>query len=125
MVKNTVPAQSKPEKGGKTLQWLLLGILGIALAILGFFPSQKNNGTMTSEEQRIASALSRIRGAGETHVVIYCADTNSFSTETHPTGALIITRGADDITVQLRLLEAAQTLLNLPPDAIRIYPMEE
>ena len=125
MVKEPVKDKSKSEISSKPIHWLLLAILGAAFLLTGLFPSGKNSGSMNETEQRIASALSRIRDAGDTHVVIYSAETGAFSAADSPTGALIIATGADDIAVQLRLMEAATTLLNLPPDSIRIYPMEE
>ena len=101
------------------LQWALL--LGAALLclLLNFPSGPKSTSAMTADEQRIAAALSLIEGAGDTRVVIYQADDQAI-----PTGAVVVCRGARDLTVQLRLRLAVQTLLSLPADCIRIFPME-
>ena len=113
------------KKDAKPMQWLLL-LPALALLICSFIPRGTESASgMNAEERRIAAALSRIEGAGETYVVIYTRDSSLYSENSVPTGALILARGAGDIAVQLRLSLAAQTLLNLPADSILIYPMEE
>ena len=117
----------KPErkKDAKPVQWLLL-LPALALLLCSFIPrGTETTSGMNAQEQRIASALSRIDGAGDTYVVIYARNSSLYSETGVPTGALILARGAADIAVQLRLSLAVQTLLNLPADSILIYPMEE
>lgn len=116
----------RPErkKDAKPVQWLLL-LPALALLLCSFIPrSTENASGMNADEQRIAAALSRIEGAGDTYVVIYTRDSSLYGASS-PTGVLILARGAGDIAVQLRLSLAAQTLLKLPADSILIYPMEE
>ena len=104
----------------KGLQWALLGGIALLCLMLNFPTAQKSTSAMTADEQRIAAALSLIEGAGETRVVICASEEGSAI----PTGAVIVCRGARDLTVQWRLRLALQTLLSLPADCIRIFPME-
>ena len=104
----------------KGLQWALLGGVALICLLLNFPLGQQSTSAMTAEEQRIASALSLIEGAGDTRVVICASEDGSAA----PTGAVIVCQGARDLTVQLRLRLALQTLLSLSADSIRIFPME-
>lgn len=111
---------------GKHAPWLLLLLLLGGMALLA--PLSENAAvSMTEEEMRISATLSSIAGAGECRISIYYAQQESgFSSALRtPTGAVIVSRGAKDIAVRLRLLQAAQALLQLPADHIEIFPMEE
>ena len=81
---------------------------------------------MTEEEQRIARLLSAIENAGECRVVIfYAEEAMAYGTSAKtPCGAVIVAQGARDLTVQWRLMLSAQTLLNLPPESVQVFPME-
>lgn len=111
----------------KGSQWLLL-LLALSLTLWAFMPDQKaQSAAMTTDEARIAQLLSRIERAGETQVVIfYEEESTTYGSSTQiPTGALVVSQGAHDLTVQLRLHLAVQTLLSLPADAVQVFPMEE
>ena len=113
-------------KGSKGSVWLLLLLLlGAALMLSPL--AEDASLAMTEEEKRISATLSMIAGAGESRIAIYYAPTeNAFgSAQKTPRGAVIVSRGANDISVKLQLLRAAQTLLQLPASAIDIFPMEE
>lgn len=114
-------------KGRKGLS-LLLALL-MCLAGMGLFPllTGESRDAMTSEEKRISAALSRIEGAGETRVAIYYAGGDSvFSGSRNvPSGAIIVSAGARDLTVRLNLMRAAQTLLGLGSDAVEVFAAEE
>ena len=113
-------------KDSKNGVWiLLLLLLGAALLLAPF--SENDSLPMTEEEQRISAVLSAIAGAGESRISIYYAQTESAfgSAQKTPRGAVIVSRGADDIAVRLQLQRAAQALLQLPAAAIEIFPMEE
>ena len=114
--------KSKPIKGVQWF-WLIPALLFLLWTLLPENASQ--TGGMTTQEQRITAALSRIQGAGETQIVIYTPESGTFGEIASPSGAVIVSQGAHDLTVQLRLMLAAQTLLDLESDCIQIFPMEE
>lgn len=114
-------------KTGKTLPFLLaLTLLGAGIFLLLPPSSSPSASSMTEEESRISHSLSRIKGAGETRVILhYREESSSFgSSQKTPYGAVIISRGAGDIAVKIRLMEAAQALLGLDSQSIAIFPME-
>ena len=113
-------------KDSKNGVWLLLLLLLGATLLLAPF-SENDPLPMTEEEQRISAVLSAIAGAGESRISIYYAQTESAfgSAQKTPLGAVIVSRGADDIAVRLQLQRAAQALLQLPAASIEIFPMEE
>ena len=81
---------------------------------------------MTDQEQRVAAVLSAIEGVGQVRVVVYADEvSDSFGkTSAQPRGAVVVAQGADDLAVRLRLTTAARALLQLPANAIEIFPME-
>lgn len=111
-------------KTGKFLPLLLFLLLAAGLLLLAPSPSST---AMTSEEKRISRTLSRIQGAGETEIaVFYAAGDAGFSrTSQRPTGAVIVSQGAGDIGVRLRLMQAAETLLGLNSGSVAVFEMEE
>lgn len=110
----------------KGSQWLLL-LLALSLVLWAFFPENPSDSSaMTAEENRLARILSSIENAGACQVAIFYQEKSGAygSTSSSPCGVLIVSQGAHDLTVQLRLMQAAQTLLQLPLDAISVLPME-
>lgn len=73
---------------------------------------------MNDEEQRLASVLSGIDGAGSVETMI------SRGTEGEITGVLVIAEGAEDITVMLRLMSAAATALGVDRKLVDVYSMK-
>lgn len=110
----------------KAMPWVLLLLFCVGAYLLLPGSGQQGIG-MTEEELRISATLSRISGAGETRVSIYYArETSSFGSESQfPVGAVIVSRGADDLSVRMNLLRAAETLLGLPADQVDVFPMED
>lgn len=109
-------------KNGKTLPFLLfLSVLGVLVFSL---PVQPNTG-MTAEEKRISSTLSGIAGAGKTVISIHYAPAAYGKESSAPLGAVVVSQGAGNMAVRLRLMEAAQTLLGLESGQVAVYPMEE
>ena len=87
-------------KGAKALPLLLLAaVLCLALCLM----PEEPKGAMTEEEMRISRTLSRIQGAGECAVSIwYENETGAFgSGEKRPSGIIILSQGAQDLSVRL------------------------
>lgn len=70
-----------------------------------------------TEEHRISRVLSAIEGAGTVDVAVHYEDSI-------PCSAVVVAQGADDIAVQLRLMSAVTTLLNLEQSRVVIYERE-
>lgn len=77
--------------------------------------SSTSASTMTEQEQRLSSILSRIEGAGSVETMI------TTQSDGEIVGVLIIAQGAKDISVRLRLLDAASTALGVSKQVINVY----
>lgn len=73
--------------------------------------------SMNDEEQKLASILSGIEGAGRVETLITRQNGEIV-------GVLVISEGASDITVLLRLLEATTTALGVNKQIVDIYRMK-
>ena len=71
--------------------------------------------------------LAQIAGAGRVRVVLYAEEeAQSFGQSRQKiVGAVLVSDGAGDPAVRIRLLQAAQTLFALPANSIEIFQMEE
>lgn len=103
----------------KNLQaWLrrdgwLLAVLALCVALCAV--SSRDPSVDDSAEARIARVLSGIQGAGQVQVALLMDDAAM------PVSAVIVADGADDLTVQLRLVRAATTLLHLDASAVEVF----
>lgn len=113
-------------KSSKALPYLLM-LTVICAGVFLLLPSGPASIAMTEEESRISRALSAIEGAGETRIVLhYREESGTLSGGRKvPDGAVIVSRGAGNMVVRLRLMEAAQALLGLDAGSIAVFPMEE
>ena len=94
------------------------------LAALSLFGGE--SGGMTREERRLADTLSSVQGAGRVRVTLYYAETGGALTGgKRVTGALAVAEGAGQTAVRLRLTEALETLLSLPPGSALVLEMGE
>lgn len=104
----------------------VLAVLGLCILSWLLLPAGEKSQPFTQEEQRISQALSLIAGVGECRLLLYYQGEDSpFGAEAALSGAVIIAQGAEDIIVRLHLLQAAETLLGLPPERVEIFPMED
>lgn len=103
----------------------LLIVPALLVALLLLWGS--GEGGMTGEEKRLSQTLSAIQGAGRVRVTLYYAESGgAFSGGgKQVTGALAVAEGAGQIGVRLRLTEALETLLSLPPGSVLVLEMEE
>ena len=108
-----------------SLPWLaLLAVCVLAALFSRLAPA---SGGMTAEEARISRTLQSIAGAGETRLTVYYAQAASLTGGggKTPVGAVVVARGAGDLTVRLRLQRAAETLLGLKADQVEVFSMED
>lgn len=112
-------------KGMKSGPWLLLLLLCILLCLISSVSMEKD-GEMTAQEARISRTLSLIEGAGNCRITLYFSENGGgFGRESSPSGAVILSQGARDLSVQLQLIRAAEALLGLPRERIEIFSMED
>lgn len=103
----------------------VLVVMLLAAAVMLAGGGESASGDMTAEEKRLSRTLSSIAGAGECRVSVWYENESSFSGTARPTGALIVSAGAGDLSVRLQLMQAAGTLLGLEENQIAVYLMEE
>lgn len=97
--------------------WAALGVL-VILCLLLFRLNRENGDVKTEKEIRMERVLKKLSGAGETYVMIN-EENGSV------TGALIVCEGAEDISVRLRVQDAARAILQVDNQKIHVAPMEE
>lgn len=95
--------------------WLLAAI---ALCVIFCLLAGQGSSPTPSEEERISSVLSQVKGAGAVEVSVYYEDAI-------PTGALIVADGAGDIAVRLRLTSALTSLLGLEEERISVFERQK
>lgn len=95
--------------------WLLGAMI---LCVIGCLLLGASHGTDGDQSNEVDSVLSSILGAGRTQVAIH------YDADSLPCGAVVVSQGASDIAVRLRLTEAVSTLLGLDPSAVAVYPLE-
>lgn len=95
--------------------WLLaaIGLCAVLCLIAG-----TEQPAAATEEDRISSVLSQVKGAGQVDVTVYYD-------ESAPSGALIVADGAGDIGVRLKLTAAMTSLLGLEEDRIAVFERQE
>lgn len=97
--------------GARKLEWILLMLLLVLLvAILLEAPLQSGSDI----ERRLQDILGRIDGAGKVEVLI------AENADGAPEGVLVVTDGAEDIAVNIRLQQAVHTLLGLDISRIEV-----
>ena len=125
---------------GKELLLLLLG--GVAVVCIGCM--YIGGGTTeeaslvavsTQLEERLASTLSQIKGAGKVRVMVTYSseeEENSgwFSSSTKENksqvvGVIIVAQGAGDIGVTFELITAARVVLGVKASAVKVFVMDD
>ena len=102
--------------------WLIAALAAAVLLCIASGTAGSSDSAMTAEESRAARIFSAIEGAGKVDVAIYYpADADSGK----PCGAVIVADGADDISVRLRLGQAASTLFGIDVTEIGIFKRGE
>jgi hypothetical protein len=122
----------------KSSRWIvaviLLGVLGAVLLMDGFNLVGSSGVTASSGstdlEARLAGILSSISGAGKVRVMVYenknevksaWLSSDTQSTNSNVIGVVVVSEGAQDIRVQLELIRAVQTLLDIPASAVEVF----
>lgn len=75
------------------------------------------NGTSTINTENTQSDVVTINGSGGSSALVLKENSPKIM------GVLVIAQGADDIGVKLDLLKAVQTVLNVSPDRVDVYKM--
>lgn len=117
-------ANLKKLKPAQALLLLLILCVGCALALKN---ADTQSDLRTDAEKRAESVLSEIEGAGRVRVMLYAQEeAQGFGQAKEKTiGAVLVSEGAGDPAVRIRLLQAARTLFALPANSIEIFQMEE
>lgn len=97
--------------------WAMIGALAL-LCLLFMYSQKEDDPVKTDMEARMERLLSKAEGAGKTSVMINEEDGKV-------TGVLIVSEGAENISVRLRIQEAARALLNVDNERVHVIPMED
>lgn len=108
----------------------LVVMVALAIGLCLLLPRETGvqSGASSEEEARLAAVLSTMEGVGQVEVVIRwneTAATMAQSGSRSPLGVVVVAQGAENIGVRLRLTRAVMTLLDLPPDAVEVFAMEQ
>lgn len=78
----------------------------------------RENGTSTTDTQNTQSEVVTIGGSGGSSALVIKEKSPIVK------GVIVVSQGADDITVKLNLLKAVQTILNVGPHQVDVYKMK-
>lgn len=108
----------------------LLVMIALAVGVCLLLPQEQatQTGASSQEESRLAAVLSAMEGVGRAEVVIRWDETSATMAQAGSKtalGAVVVAQGAEDIGVKLKLIRAVTTLLQLQPDAVEVFAMEQ
>lgn len=78
-----------------------------------------DSGTSTTNTENTQSEVVTIGGSGENSALVLKEKSPEIR------GVIVVAEGADNIAVKLNLLSAVETLLNVSPDQVDVYKMNE
>ena len=78
-----------------------------------------DSGTSTTNTENTQSEVVTVGGSGGNSALVLKEKSPEIR------GVIVVAQGADNITVKLNLLSAVQTLLNVSPDQVDVYKMNE
>lgn len=99
--------------------WLLMALCISVLLCLLLGLSESAAPACTDEEARLSRVLSAMAGAGSVEVAVFYQRESS-----QPCGAVIVSPGADDVSVRLQLTRAVCTLLGLETSQVDVFKAE-
>ena len=98
-------------------KYLMLALFAALILLLyGMKPESEKTSEKTPLETRLSDVLSQIEGAGRVSAMVT-------ETEEGILGVLIVCEGAENLTVRLRVQEAARTLLGVENEKIGVVKM--
>jgi len=103
---------------GKAVAILVIIVVS-AILLMSLYKSDGEDGDISDFEY----ILSKIDGAGKTNAYITYEDNNNSKSDVK--GIIIVSEGADNIKVRLKLQEAAAAAFAVPLDSVKIYEMKE
>ena len=108
-------------KGKKDLALIVIALaLGLILIFLGGKVDSEPEAEEVGEEERIATACSRIDGVGECTVYLYYSPSDSHSKAESVESVIVVCEGADSPDVRLRLTEMLSSFFGIGTNRIRI-----
>lgn len=112
---------------------IIIAILFALIILLVYFSSTassntvKNNTPTTSTsvyasevENRLASLISEIDGAGKVKVMVMCENESNTATTPKVISAVVVSSGAGNIAVKLEIIKAVQALLHIDCSNIEV-----
>ena len=103
-------------KGARKIEWFLIVFAIAALLLTQLGDSALSSAHLSQQEKRLCEILKKIEGAGSVEVMI---------SDNPLAGVLVVSEGADDLRVCLRLQYAVQTLLGTEASRIEILPYQK
>ena len=140
--KNGILQSARARLGLKGKEYLMLLLGGVAVVCIGCMSfgggtteEEPSVAVSTQLEERLASTLSQIKGAGKVRVMVtYSSEEEEgsgwFSSSVNENksqivGVIIVARGADDIGVTFELITAARVVLGVKASAVKVFVMDD
>lgn len=107
--------------------WLFAGIpLLIAILLMAASHSGVEEKHMTALEARLSATLSEIDGAGKVRVMVLSGNEPAGRPDAAEVrGVIIVSDGAYDVGIQIKLQRAAMTLFSLPAERVEVFSGKE
>lgn len=102
-------------RGARSIEWILLVLLMALLLIILLENTSVHDADPL--EKRLQEILGRIEGAGNVEILV------AKDEEGLPEGVLVVSDGAEDIAVNIRLQHAVHTLLGLEISRIEVVQL--
>ena len=124
-------------KGKSSTMLLVLAIGVVGSFILLYFMDNQSNGSETPSMSTAMSSpnssnlsdfemvLSQIEGAGMTRAYITYDSSDGVTVADEVKGIVIVSQGAGDLRVRVKLLNAASTAFDVPADKIEVFEMKK
>ena len=108
-------------KRNKSLFAIIL-IIGILLMTLPNFGESSKSEKNTDDEKKLSHILSKIEGCGEISVMITYHEPEKYGESNGKAmGAVVVSDGADSSEIRIKISEAVQAALDLPPHKVKVY----
>lgn len=90
----------------------------------GFESEEKFNNSLADEE-RLCNIISKIKDCGEVSAMVTYSEPEKYGDEKgRALGAIIVYSGSENSEVEIKISEAVQAALDLPPHKVKVYKSE-